>query len=91
MTRTLIIVLSLVALAFAGCGDKDEGTESDYTPGDGLDGDDGGDDGETDDVDEDGVTEADGQIVIDKAQRFRWEKGQWAKNDCLIETSRPIV
>ena len=38
-----------------------------------------------------GVTEADGQIVIDKAQRFRWEKGQWAKNDCLIETSRPIV
>ncbi len=38
-----------------------------------------------------GITEADGQIVIDKAQRFRWEKGQWANSDCLIETSRPIV
>lgn len=32
-----------------------------------------------------------GQLVIDKAKTYRWEKGDWVKPDCIIETPRSIV
>jgi len=33
----------------------------------------------------------DGELVIDKAKTYRWERGEWERPGSIIETPRPIV
>jgi cytochrome b6-f complex iron-sulfur subunit len=38
-----------------------------------------------------GIVVADGQLMIDKGNTFRWENGEWDDPGCIVPTNRPIV